>query len=79
MHLTELGTVKADFHSPISGERDFLRLIVDLGTRTYNKKARSPEKVEVCSTFLRDRQLKPIKRIEVSGSDKSHIGVVTVD
>ena len=49
--------LKADFHSPISGTRDFLRLIVDLGMRTNNKKhvsmiARSPETVEGCSTFF---------------------------
>ena len=54
-------TLKADFHSLISGARDFLRLIVDLGMRTFNEKhvsmtAQSPEKVEVCSTFMRDRE-----------------------
>ena len=38
--------LKADFYSPISGARNFLRLIVDLGMLTT-----SPEKVEVCSTF----------------------------
>ena len=36
---------------------DFLRLIMDLGMRTYNRKAREPDRtiakrVEVCSNFL---------------------------
>ena len=53
--------LKADFHSRISGARDFLRLIVDLGMRTYNRKARESDraiakKVKVCSTVFRDRQ-----------------------
>ena len=53
--------LKANFHSQFSGARDFLRLIVNLGMRTYNKKARESDhaiakKVEVCSIFLRDRQ-----------------------
>ena len=34
-----LQDLKADFQSRISGARDFLRLIVDLGMRTYNRKA----------------------------------------
>ena len=38
-------TLKADFHSSFSGARDFLRLIVDLGMRTYNKKARESARV----------------------------------
>ena len=36
--------IKADFHSRISGARDFLRLIVDLGMRTYNRKARESDR-----------------------------------
>ena len=44
--------LKADFHSSISGAQ-LLRLIVDLGMRTYNRKARESDrviakKVEVC-------------------------------
>ena len=36
--------VKADFHSRISGARATLRLIVDLGMRTYNRKARESDR-----------------------------------
>ena len=48
--------LKADFHSPVSGARDFFRLILALGMRTYNKKhvnmiARSPEKVKFVQLF----------------------------
>ena len=37
-------SLKADFLSPISGARDILRLIVDLGMLTYNRKARESDR-----------------------------------